>query len=82
MGQQAVTEQQVIDRLAAFWAERERIRAGLTSDEARWSVIFGPTGLWEVCIADLAKMGISRNEALAYTYSHQWPPETAKGGGA
>ena len=65
-------EQRAVDRLASFWAERDRVHAQLSSGEARWAALFGPTGPWEACITDLAKMGISRNEALAYTYSHHW----------
>lgn len=66
---------EAVARLDAFWVERENVRAGLSAFaraniENRWKAVFGPEGPWERCVADLASMGISRDEAILQSYQH------------
>ena len=57
--------------LEDFLNARKAIKAKEPSVDKAWAATYGPNGLWESCVEDIAAFGGTREQAIQYVYTER-----------
>jgi hypothetical protein len=62
---------EAVDCITKFLSESRALREKVPNGDRWWSIVYGEFGTWEECVRDLAKLSVTRDQAIGYMYQEQ-----------